>query len=100
MMKFLALPALAVALSLASAPDANAWTRTGSVTTWRGTTTVTGSGSCAYGTCSRQVTRTGPYGGSVSRQGSASCAGGVCTGSSTTTGPRGQTIYRQGTVYR
>lgn len=94
------LSALAAVLSFAVATDANAWSRSGSVTGPRGTATVQGSGSCAGGACSRSVTRTGPYGYSVSRQGTVSCANGVCTGSRATTGPRGNTIYRQGSVSR
>jgi hypothetical protein len=100
MAKLIAVSALAVALSVGAAADANAWTRTGSVTGARGTFSVQGSGSCANGTCSRSVTRTGPYGNSVTRQGTASCAGGVCAGSRTTTGPGGNTVYRQGSISR
>ena len=100
MKNLMTVSALAAALSFAAAMDANAWTRSGSATGWRGTATVSGSGSCANGTCSRNVTRTGPYGNSMSRQGAASCANGTCTGSRTTTGPRGNTIYRQGSVSR
>ena len=100
MTRFIALSALATALIIGAAADANAWTRAGSVTGPRGTSSVQGSGSCAGGTCSRSITRTGPYGNSVTRQGTVSCAGGVCTGSRQTTGPNGQTIYRQGTVTR
>ena len=100
MTKLIALSALAAALSVGAAADANAWTRSGTVTGPRGTSSVQAQGSCAGGSCSRSVTRTGPNGNSVTRQGSASCAGGVCTGSSTTTGPAGNTIYRQGSVSR
>jgi hypothetical protein len=57
------------ALSVAAIADANAWTRSATVTGPRGTSTVQGSGSCANGSCSRSVTRTGPYGGSVTRTG-------------------------------
>lgn len=99
MMKLFAAAAVAATLSMAAA-DANAWTRHGSVTGWRGTATVHGSGSCVDGVCSRQITRTGPYGRSMTRQGSVSCADGVCTGSRTTTGPRGRTIHRQGSISR
>jgi hypothetical protein len=94
------LSALAAVLSFAAATDANAWSRNGSVTGPRGTATIQGSGSCSGGTCARGVTRTGPYGYSVSRQDTASCANGTCTGSRTTTGPHGNTIYRQGSVSR
>ncbi len=100
MNRFIALSALAAALIIGTAADANAWTRAGSASGPRGTSSVQATGSCANGTCSRSITRTGPYGNSVTRQGTVSCAGGVCTGSRQTTGPNGQTIYRQGTVTR
>jgi hypothetical protein len=96
----LAASSLVVALSFAAAADAHAWTRTATVTGPRGTSTVTASGACAYGVCSRQITRTGPNGYSVSRQGWARCAGGVCRTASVTTGPRGRTVYRSGVIYR
>jgi hypothetical protein len=96
----LAASSLAVVLSFAAAADANAWTRATTVTGPRGTSTVSASGACANGVCSRQVTRTGPNGYSVSRQGWAQCAGSVCTTSSVTTGPRGRSVYRSGVIYR
>ena len=100
MKRLIAMSTLAAALSVAAAADANAWTRSGTVTGPRGTSTIQGVGSCANGTCSRSVTATGPYGNSVTRQGSGSCANGVCSGSRQTTGPRGNTVYRQGSVSR
>lgn len=100
MTKFMTMSALAAVLSMAAAVDANAWTRNGSVTGWRGTATVDASGSCANGTCSRQITRTGPYGYNMSREGSVTCFDGTCTGNRTTTGPRGNTVTRQGSVSR
>lgn len=127
MTKFIAIAALAAAMSVVAVADASAWTRSGTVTGPRGTSTIQGSGSCANGTCSRSVTRTGPYGYSatkqssascaggtcsrsatrtgpygysVTKQGSASCANGVCSGSSQTTGPYGGTVYRQGSISR
>ena len=100
MKSLMTMSAIAAVLSFAAAADANAWSRNGSITGPRGTATVTGSGTCANGSCSRSVTRTGPYGYSVSRQGTASCANGTCTGSRTTTGPRGNTVYRQGSISR
>jgi hypothetical protein len=100
MTKFLALSALAAALTMSAAADANAWTRSGSATGPHGSWSVQGSGGCADGACNRSVTRTGPYGSSMSRQGTASCANGVCTGSRQTTGPAGQTISRQGSISR
>nr|WP_248310883.1 hypothetical protein [Bosea vaviloviae] len=85
---------------MTAASDASAWSRSGSASGWRGTASVGASGSCAGGSCSRSISRTGPYGYSTSRQGSASCAGGTCSGSRTTTGPAGNTATRQGTVSR
>lgn len=92
--------AVAALIAVSTASAANAWQRNGTVTGWRGTASVNASGSCYGGTCSRNVTRTGPYGYSMNRQGSVSCAGGTCSGSRTTTGPYGGTITRQGTVTR
>lgn len=46
----------------------------------------------AYG-CSGEVTRTGPYGNTVTRKGAASCADGTCTRSGTITGPRGSAAF-------
>lgn len=100
MTRFLMLAAGAATLTLAGIADANAWTRSGSATGWRGTRSVSAYGGCAGGSCSRSITRTGPYGYRMSRQGSASCAGGVCSGTRTTTGPGGNSVTRQGTIYR
>lgn len=100
MKKFLAVSSLAVALTCLTIADASAWTRAATVTGPRGTATVRASGGCAYGVCGRTVTRTGPYGATMSRTGSASCAGSVCTVNRTTTGPHGNTVTRTGTFYR
>ncbi|TCU79012.1 hypothetical protein EDE08_101795 [Bradyrhizobium sp. R2.2-H] len=100
MKKLLTMSALAGVLSVAVVADANAWTRSRSVSGWRGTASVNASGSCANGTCSRQITRTGPHGNSVSRQGTVTCSGGVCTGSRTTTGPNGNSVTREVTAAR
>jgi hypothetical protein len=96
----LAASSFAVALSFMATADANAWSRSTTVTGPRGTATVTASGSCANGVCTRQATRTGPRGYSVSRQSSAQCAGGVCTTRSVVTGPYGGTRYRSSIIYR
>jgi len=75
---------LAAALSLAAVSAANAWTRSGSVTTARGT---------YYGSAS------GPYGGAVSRSGSITRTGpDSYSYSRTTTGPNGNSVTRGGTV--
>ena len=65
MKKLIAMSTLAGALSIAAAADASAWTSTGP----RGTSSVQASGSCANGSCSRSVTRTGPAGNTYTRQG-------------------------------
>ena len=90
---------LAGLLLAATAADASAWTRQGTVTTPRGTYTVNSSGGCAVGVCSRTRTVTGPYGGTVTRSGTV-----VRTGANqysyqgSVTGPYGGTITRSGTV--
>lgn len=105
MMKLLTLSALAAAMSLAVAADANAWTRDRAVTGRAGTATLGVTGGCTTGanggtTCSRQATRTGPYGGSTQHQGSVACdpSTQTCNSSGSTTLRNGQTIYRQGSV--
>lgn len=100
MTRFIMLAAGAATLTFATVADAHAWTRSGSAAGWRGTSSVTAQGGCGGGSCSRSITRTGPYGYSMSRQGSASCAGGVCSGTRTTTGPYGNSATRSGTFYR
>lgn len=57
------------ALSVAAAADANAWTRSATASGPRGTSTVTATGGCANGNCSRNVTRTGPAGNTYTRTG-------------------------------
>lgn len=87
--------------ALALVADANAFSRNGSVTGPYGRTgSVSASGGCSDGMCSRTVKRTGPYGGSVSRSGSASCSSGACSGTRTTTGPNGGVIVRNGSISR
>ena len=68
MKKLVLTSAVIGALSVAAIADANAWTRTGSVTGPRGTSSVSVTGSCANGTCTRQATRTGPAGNIFTRQ--------------------------------
>jgi hypothetical protein len=98
-------PILAAALAsialLATLAPASAWTRNGSVTTWRGTYAGTATGYCAYGTCQRSRTITGPNGGTVTRSGSATrTSPGVVQYGGTTTGPNGGTVTRSGTITR
>lgn len=67
MKKFLLAFAMTGVLSIAAAADANAWTRYGTVTGPRGTSSVQATGGCAYGSCTRSVTRTGSAGNSYTR---------------------------------
>lgn len=100
MKKILTMSALTAVLSVAAVAVAEAGSRSGSFTGPRGTSTFSGSRSCAGGSCSSQGSVTGPYGGTASRQRTGSCAGGVCTGSGSVTGPRGGTVSHNGTVTR
>lgn len=59
-----------------------------------GTWSHHGSGSCSGGTCSSTQTRTGPRGNSVTREGTTNCWRGGCNGTATYTGPRGNTWTR------
>lgn len=89
--------ALSVLLMIGAASEASAWTRTGSVTTQRGTYTRTASGSCGGGTCSRSASVTGPNGRTVSRAGSISRTGVRSYAyNRTTTGPNGGSVSRGG----
>jgi hypothetical protein len=89
--------ALSSLLMVAAVSDASAWTRTGSVTTQRGTYTGTAGGSCGGGTCSRTRSVTGPNGHTMSRTGSVSRVGPYRYAySRTTTGPFGRTFGRSG----
>jgi hypothetical protein len=99
MKKLIGLSLIAATLTVSMAANANAWTRDGYAWGPRGMSSVHASGTCNGQTCSRSVTRTGPYGASASRSGSASCAGGICSGSRTTTGPRGTSVTRSATIY-
>lgn len=60
------------AMSVAAVADANAWTRSASGTGPRGTSSVSVSGGCANGSCTRNATRTGPAGNTYSRTGTVS----------------------------
>lgn len=91
---------LAGFVSLGAVSEAAAWTRSGTVTTPRGTYTGSAAGGCAGGTCSRSATVTGPYGGTVSRSGSVTRTGPYSYGyTRTTTGPYGNSVTRAGRVY-
>jgi len=67
MKKLVLTSAVIGALSVAAIADANAWTRTGSTTGPRGTSSVSVTGGCANGTCTRSATRTGPAGNTYTR---------------------------------
>jgi len=100
MTKLIAISALAVALSIGAAAEANAWTRSGSFTGPRGATSSSGSGSCANGSCSAQRGGTGPKGNSWSHSGSGSCSGGTCSWGGQATGPRGNSYNYSASVSR
>jgi len=94
-----ALPILLLAslFTAATASQASAWTRSGSLSTAQGTYSRSVSGSCAGGTCARSATITGPNGRSVSRSGSITRTGPYRYGfSRTTTGPYGRSVTRAG----
>jgi hypothetical protein len=91
--------AIAGLLLVASAADASAWTRNGSVQTRRGTYTIHGSGGCGGGSCTHNRTVTGPYGGTVTRSGAVTQTGpGQYNYQRSVTGPYGGTVTRSGTV--
>jgi len=99
MKRILISASLAAALAAASVSEANAWVRTGTVTTRRGTYYGSASGGCAAGTCSRSISVTGPNGGTVSRTGSITRVGPHAYDyTRTTTGPYGNSVTRSGTV--
>ncbi|KQZ01197.1 hypothetical protein ASD45_10290 [Pseudolabrys sp. Root1462] len=91
---------LAAALVVGGSSAASAWTRSGTVTTPRGTYYGSASGGCAGGTCSRSASITGPNGRTVSRSGSITrTAPHSYSYSRTTTGPQGRSVTRAGTVH-
>lgn len=100
MFKTISAGLITTCVALSAAGEANAWSRYGTVSGPHGTAKVQAQGSCAGGSCTRAITRTGPYGETVSRSGSVACSGGYCTGSRTTTGPRGNTVNRSGSFHR
>lgn len=59
-----------------------------------GSASVSGSASCANGTCSASRSASGPHGRSVSRSGSATCAGRNCSGTREATGRFGNSVTR------
>ncbi|MFN7010765.1 MAG: hypothetical protein ACK4PN_12110 [Allorhizobium sp.] len=100
MMKQITTGLIAATLTVMTVSEASAWSRNRTVTTNHGTSTITGSGSCSGNSCSRSVTRTSPYGNTMTRSGSVTCDPSThsCQSSSTTTGPNGGTAYREGEV--
>ncbi|MFA6265544.1 MAG: hypothetical protein WC670_07510 [Pseudolabrys sp.] len=98
-MRLLLTTLFAAAVGTAFVSEAGAWTRSGSVTTARGTYTGQASGSCAGGTCTRSRSVTGPNGKTVSRTGSATRTGPYrYRYTRTTTGPNGGSVTRSGRV--
>ncbi|MEP9350921.1 hypothetical protein [Xanthobacter sp. KR7-225] len=95
----LATLSLAGLFGIAGATEASAWTRSGTVTTPRGTYTGNVSAGCAAGVCARTATVTGPQGNSVTRSGSVARTGYPSyMYSRTTTGPYGRSVTRSGSV--
>jgi hypothetical protein len=91
---------LIVAIGLATMSEAAAWTRSGTLTTRRGTYYSQASVGCSAGACSRSRSITGPHGGTLSRTGSVARTGASYSYSRTTTGPNRGSVTRSGTVYR
>jgi len=100
-MRRILIPAsLAGLLVAAGISEANAWVRSGSVTTRRGTYYGSASGGCGGGSCWRSGSITGPYGGTLSRSGSVTRVGpNAYNYSQTVTGPNGRSVTREGTVH-
>lgn len=99
MMKAISAAVLAGTFVLVAATEANAWSRERSVSGSNGTASMQASGGCSGGTCSRNVSHTGPNGKSYSRSRTLTCQqGGSCSGSAVTTGSNGNTVTRQGSV--
>jgi hypothetical protein len=92
---------LAGILSLTSVGEASAWSRSGSVTTRRGTFYGQSSGGCSGGTCSRSRSVTGPNGNTVARTESVTRTGpNSFSYSRTATGPNGNSVTRGREIYR
>lgn len=85
-------------LFFAGLAEASAFQRSGTVSGPRGTGSYSASASCAGGTCSRSVGRTGAWGRSMSHSGSVTRTGNGYSYSGSTTGPNGGTRSRSGSV--
>lgn len=91
--------ALTVVLCAGALSPADAWTRSGSLTTRRGTYNATASGGCGGGSCWRTRSVTGPNGRTVTQSGSVSRSGPYrYSYTRTTTGPNGNSVTRSGSV--
>lgn len=99
-MKHLSMVSLAAtALIVAGIADAQAFQRSGTVSSARGTGSYAGSAGCSGGTCSRSMTRTGAQGRTMTNSGSVTKTGpGQYSYGGSTTGPNGQTRTRSGSV--
>ena len=75
---------------------AEAFQRSGTVSGTHGSFNTNANVSCAGGTCSRSVKRTGSNGYTQSHQGTVSYAGGTCNSQSSTTRRNGQTTSHTG----
>lgn len=102
-MKSLILAASIGMLSLATAADANAWTRNSSTTgPYGGVVHSSGSGGCRGYTCSSSGSYTNAYGKTVTRSSQTVCdpATQTCNRSATVTGPYGGQVRRNSTFSR
>ena len=89
----------AVSLLFAGIADANAFQRSGTVSSARGTGSFSASAGCSGGTCSRSVSRTGAQGRTMTKSGSVTKTGtGQYSYSGSAAGPNGQTRNRSGYV--
>ncbi len=102
-MKSLILAASIGMLSLATAADANAWTRNASTTgPYGGSIHASGSGGCSGYNCSSSGTYTNAYGQTVTRNSQTACdpVTQACNRSSVVTGPYGGQVRRNSTIAR
>jgi hypothetical protein len=91
--------AAALLVTSIAAAEARSWNRSGTNIGPRGTSSYGVTGQCSGGTCTRNATRTGPYGNTATRTGTVTrTAPGSFQGSRTTTGPGGRSVTRSGTL--
>lgn len=100
MMRHMILATAIATFAAVTIGEAEARSRSGSITGPRGTTTYQAQRDCSGGTCTRSGSATGPAGLTRSWQGSRTCAGGTCTSNGSVTGPYGGTATYSGTSTR